>query len=332
MKTLQIVGMYPSKKDPMFGIFVHKTLNSIEKNVVANYKRKTGIFYTPYKYIIFFLKTLPKFFTRFDIIHAHYIYLPSFFGYFIKIFRGKPLIVTAYGSDINVLPNKSVIGRFIVNLSLKKCDHIITVSNALKQKIIQNFGIKEDKITVIPFGIDEQFKPLDKNKLKEELDIKKDTVLFVGNLVEVKNIDAILAAARKLPDKNFVFIGEGNLKDKILRENLKNVQLLGKKQYKEMPFYMNACDLLVLPSFNEGMPNVILEAMACKLPVVASNVGGIPELLPKEFLFDPTDHNKFVELIKKGGEKIIQQNYKKSQDYSMQNVTKKLLEVYKKYD
>jgi glycosyltransferase involved in cell wall biosynthesis len=112
-------------------------------------------------------------------------------------------------------------------------------------------------------------------------------LLFVGNLVPVKGIDVLLAACRRLNGEfgpwQLHLVGGGPLRQPLAREAKElglesQVVFHGQTPHDELPAWFRAADLLVLPSRSEGVPNVLLEAMACGLPFVASRVGGIPEI------------------------------------------------------
>ncbi len=110
------------------------------------------------------------------------------------------------------------------------------------------------------------------------------TVLFVGNLVPVKGIDRLFRAMAELPQARLRIVGDGPLRRKLARLAVKlgihdRVDFLGRKPPKEVADLMRAADVLCLPSRSEGMPNVVLEALACGAPVVATAVGEIPFLI-----------------------------------------------------
>lgn len=112
-------------------------------------------------------------------------------------------------------------------------------------------------------------------------------------------IDAWKEASRKLPEALLVVIGSGPLQNELVRVG-QSVHACGAKSTEDVACWMKAADILVLPSHNEGLPNVILEAMACGLPVVATDVGGIPEAVvhgETGFLVPPGDHQELTARI-----------------------------------
>lgn len=219
-----------------------------------------------------------------DIIHVSDV-VPS--GFLASLCcKHIPLIVGLRGSDIKVFAKK-VLFRWSVKYALKRATKIVALSNDLKQEAIK-LGAREDKIEVISGGIDTvQFKPGDKHVAKLRLDLPgKFLILFVGNLIKLKGVDKLIKASAKLICElphQLVIIGDGPERARLeqLTSNLEvgNALFTGRVQHQDMPLYMNAADVLALPSESEGLPDTVQEAMACGVPVIATNVGGLPELI-----------------------------------------------------
>ena len=137
----------------------------------------------------------------------------------------------------------------------------------------------------------------------------KKIVLYVGNLEEVKGVDVLVDAAKDLPTNMLVILaGDGSLRN-ILEERVQylalngHVKFIGSQPHSKIPLWMNAADIFCLPSRNEGCPNVILEALACGLRVVATNVGGIPDLVatePSAILVERENRKALTQGIMKG--------------------------------
>jgi glycosyltransferase involved in cell wall biosynthesis len=196
----------------------------------------------------------------------------------------KPILLTVRGSDLQLTERKWI--EAISLYTLKRVDKISTVDQALKHRLIE-MGIAE--VDVLPNGVDsDRFRPVDAATARRELGLPADNkvVLFVGMLIPIKGIEYLLEAIRVVAHKDenaiFAFVGEGHLKSKIverLEDLADRVVIAGSRPSTETPLWMNAADILVLPSLSEGRPNVVLEAMACGTSVVATPVGGIPQLL-----------------------------------------------------
>jgi glycosyltransferase involved in cell wall biosynthesis len=226
---------------------------------------------------------------HFDVIYAPWVFPDGVGSQLIARDMGKPIIIGALGTDINSYMNY-FLRRKIIARSLAGSEGVIAVSRALKNKMVEN-GVPDDKISVITNGVDnEVFKPLDKEQCRKTLGITSSgkAILFVGNLVRGKGIedlvDAFSGMSERIGDSRLMIIGDGPLKNSLKRRidkaGLKGkVNFTGKQRHDSIPLWMNACDVFCLPSHNEGCPNVVLEAMACGAPIVATNVGGIPELI-----------------------------------------------------
>lgn len=277
----------------------------------------------------------------FDIIHLHGQILSGISGIFLKKKSKKPLFITLYGEDITRYSKMPILNMLSKYLFIN-ANFIICVSNSLKKEICA-MGINPKKIHVIPSGyIENRFKVIDTIKCRHQLGIKdKKVVLFVGSLIERKGVEYLIKAMNlvsiKMNDIVCYIVGTGP-KERKLRELSrklkieKNVIFVGQKSPKDIPLWMNACDLFVLPSLNEGLANVLYEALACGKPIVVTNVGGTSEITTKDvgFLVKPKDHNDLAEKIlktlnKKWNKSIILKNAKK---YSAKVSAKKLYRNY----
>lgn len=218
-----------------------------------------------------------------DIIDAHYFYPDGVAAAILGKKLGKPVVITARGTDINLLPQYAF-PRRMIQWAARRAVALITVSNALKTALIQ-LGVESDKITVMRNGVDTQlFVSADRALQRARLGLTGTVLLMVGNLVPLKGHDLVLRALAKYPEACLLIIGEGseerNLKILAGALQIENrVRFLGAMPQQHLPAHYAAADALVLASSREGWPNVLLEAMACGTPVVAVNVGGTPEIV-----------------------------------------------------
>lgn len=219
----------------------------------------------------------------FDLIDAHYFYPDGVAANKLGRYFNKPVVISARGSDISLLPRYKVPRQKI--LSAAKDSHgLITVCDALKEALIR-LGADAEKITTLRNGVDLQmFHPTDRENTRKNLQLDGFTLLTVGHLVPVKGHELILHAIKFLPGSNLLIIGEGPLRNRLeqLAQQLgveHQVRFLGAMPQHELRQYYTASDALVLASEREGWANVLLESMACGTPVVASNVWGTPEVV-----------------------------------------------------
>jgi glycosyltransferase involved in cell wall biosynthesis len=248
-----------------------------------------GLFF--YFSLIGNIKEIYKIF-KFDIILATWAYPDGFGSFLISKVLNTPIIIKVHGTDIN-LHTKYLFLRKAIVYVLRNSNKVIAVSNALKTRLVK-IGVPEEKIVVIPNGVNlELFKPMDKDKCRNILNLSLNgkIVLFIGNLVRIKGIEYLIEAfalvSSMVKELCLVIGGDGPLRGKLVKRvkdlGLEGkVKFIGKKLHNEIPLWMNAADLFCLPSIMEGMPNVILEALACKKLIIATSVGGIPEIITSE--------------------------------------------------
>ncbi len=289
-----------------------------------------------------------------DLIHVHgHPYLSSFLAAKIAKRYSKPLVLTQHNTfieynniwDIAERLNDLLIGKQVLN----EADKIIAVSNATRNYIL-SLGADPEKIEVVHNGVDlDRFKPLSgvKGEMRKKLRISEDAsvVLTVRRLVYKNGIDTILESAELVVKKNprlvFVVVGKGpdfeEVKERIAQLGLqRNLRLSGFVSDEDLPLYYNAADLFVLPSKSgEGLPLVALEALACGLPVIATNVGGTSEVMSEDYgkLVPPNSPESLAEAILEFSHKDLAILKKKSrmmmeQKYSWNKNVDKLGEIY----
>ncbi len=220
----------------------------------------------------------------FDIIDAHYLYPDGVAASWIATALNKPFVMTARGSDVTQIPDYTRPRQQILK-AVTAASHVNTVSESLRQGLI-DLGADGSKITTLRNGIDlEMFKSSERNETRKNLGLGTEkVVVFAGLLIERKRVDLILEVTAKIPDLVALIIGDGpelkNLQDQANILGITNrVQFLGQKEHHKLKKYFSAADILLLLSEREGWPNVLLEAMACGTPVVATAVGGVEEFV-----------------------------------------------------
>ena len=236
------------------------------------------------------------------IVHAHgHPYLTSLVAGKLAKRYSKPFVLTQHNTfieydsifeDIERL-NDLTVGK----QTLKDADQIIAVSNATKDYVL-SLGAKPQKVKVLHNGVDlVKFRPLagKRDEMRKKLGIPQNAivVLTVRRLVYKNGVDTLIDTANIAVKKNprivFLAVGKGpdsdSVKLRIQQLGIEaNFKLPGFVSDEDLPFYYNTADLFVLPSKSgEGLPLVALEAMACALPVIATNVGGIKEILMDDY-------------------------------------------------
>ena len=223
---------------------------------------------------------------QYDLIDAHYFYPDGVAAILLGQRLNKPVVITARGSDLNLIPQYQI-PRRMIQWAARNAAGLITVSHALKDVLI-SLGTPEQRINVLTNGVDlNLFHPTDDRKnLRNQLNIKGPTLLSVGNLVELKGHDLVIWALRELPQFRLLIAGDGPEKQKLadLAQRIgveDRLTFLGTLPHDQLREYYSAADIFILASSREGMPNVLLEALACGTPVVATRVGGIPEVVTR---------------------------------------------------
>lgn len=219
----------------------------------------------------------------FHLIDAHYLYPDGVAAVNIGRKLGVPVVVTARGTDVNLIPQYAGPRRLIVRAA-RSAAAVITVCQALKDQLV-SLGVPERHIVVLRNGVDlERFQPVPREAVRARLGFTGPTLLSVGHLIRRKGHHIAISALRDLPDVRLVIVGDGpmqrELKLMVQALNLSDrVVFAGGRTQAELIDYYSAADALVLASDREGMANVLLESMACGTPVVASALWGTPEVI-----------------------------------------------------
>ena len=264
------------------------------------------------------LPTFTKAVKTAKIIHAHgHPYLTSLLAGKLAKFYDKPFILTQHNTFIdynNIFDQVELVNDLSVGKqNLNAADQIIAISGATKDYVLR-LGADPNKIKVIYNGVDlARFRPLTgrKQEMRRKLGIPQDAtvVLTVRRLVYKNGVDTLLdcagIAVKKNPKIVFLVVGKGpdleNVRLQAAQRGIAaNFRLAGFVSDADLPSYYNAADLFVLPSKSgEGLPLVALEAMACGLPVIATNVGGIGEIPVAEFgrLVPPNQPERLAEAV-----------------------------------
>ena len=228
-----------------------------------------------------------------DVIHAHGINAAFVAKILKKLFK-KRVVVSIHA--IYNLSKKPMLAK-LMKISLSSSNVVLALANKSKVELVK-MGLDKNRVRVFTNWVDQTvFKPVDKLKCKSDLGLcGKFVVLFVGRLIELKGVKVLLDVAIRFADVKdiaFVFVGDGPLSAEIraATTNHGNIFYVGKVEVEKLSQYYSAADIFVAPSiYEEGFGRVILEALSCGTPVIASNKGGIPEVLASQvgILVDPS--------------------------------------------
>ncbi|MFC1962411.1 glycosyltransferase family 4 protein [Chloroflexota bacterium] len=248
----------------------------------------------------------------YDFIHAVSDGLPSLVAATAKKLRGKPYLITIQGGTITPDYRKNLSGRIAAKLqqwSFRNADAVHVISRKLREQAKQ---LSARNPIVIPNGVDASiFRPMNKSGLRKTHGFSQDENIIIGvaRLIPRKGIDYLIRATAKvaehLPNLRLLIIGDGiqraNLEKLILKAGLGNkAQILGLVSHEQVPQYLNMADVFVIPSLFEPLGIVTIEAMACGIPVIGTNVDGIPDIVEdgkNGILVPPGDDEQIAEAL-----------------------------------
>lgn len=220
----------------------------------------------------------------FDLLDAYYFYPDGVAAARLARRLGKPLMITAYGNDISFHPESPLERRMIVSAG-RQAARMTAVCQALRSAMI-DLGMDGSRIDVVLHGVDlDLFQPpADRAGLRARLGATRRTLLSVGHLIERKGNHVTVAALPAMPEAELWIVGDGEEEQPLraLAARLgvaDRVRFVGHVDQRQLPEYYGAADALVLASSREGIANVLMEAMACGTPVLATRVWGSPEVV-----------------------------------------------------
>lgn len=259
-----------------------------------------------------------------DVVDAHYFWPEAPAAAILSWYIGKPLVVTARGSDINHF-SQQTIPRAWIRWTARRASKVVTVSEALRQRICE-LGVAPAKVTKITNGVDLQFfRPDAVNvELPDGLaDESLPLIVSVGNLVPLKGHDLVIQAMASLECVNLLVIGDGperqNLQQLIDTLGIgSRVSLIGPVPRQVLKKWYGRADLLVLASSREGFANVLLESLASGTPVVATDVGGNSEIVTSDDVGMLIERS--AEAVSAGVTEVLDRNLDRQQirDYAQQ--------------
>lgn len=260
-----------------------------------------------------------------DILHAHYA---TSYGMIGAISKFKPLVISVWGSDVFDFPLNSFIHKYYLKYCLNKASLILSTSNVMKEETIK---YTTKSVNVIPFGIDtNEFKPINKVYYQDKINIG-----IIKSFEPIYGIKYLIKAFKKVCDNNpnkeiqLLLVGSGSQENEF-KNMVKQLGIAekttftGKVPYSEVPNYHNKIDIFVNVSLHESFGVSVIEASSCATPVIASNCGGLKEVVLNEetgLLIEPKNElaiinaiellldNNVREKMGKKGREFVQKHY-----------------------
>jgi len=229
---------------------------------------------------------------NFNFVSAHWGDSQGSLAFYLKKYKKIPYTLTLHGSDIHTYPYTIKSYKKFVLRNMNNADAVVFVSQQLKNEA-EKLGFKraDSKVFISYNAVNKElFRPLSSEAitvLKNKYSTNKLVVGFVGNLNRTKRAEYLISIFKSIQSKvtntiTFFIIGDGELREKIKKEienETLDIRIVGRISQETLCEYYNVMDCLILPSKNEGLGNVILEAQSCGTPVIATKVGGIPEVI-----------------------------------------------------
>jgi glycosyltransferase involved in cell wall biosynthesis len=291
MRILLISQMYPGPSAPDLGVFVKQLADELEREghdierVVIDHRGGS-----PAKYGSLAARAVAAA-RRFrpDVVYAHFLFPAGGAAALAARVSGARLVVTAHGRDvrnIGAIPGVSHATRVVVG----EADAVVAVSDFLRRELELKISAARGKVSVVDCGVDlERFRHRDATEARTGVgwEGEEPFYLCVGTLDERKNVVRLADAFSRLGKGSLAFVGDGPLRERLAGRA--GIHLPGRVPHEDVPKWMAACDVLCQPSLIEPFGQTVLEALASERPVVATRIGGPPELVSPEtgVLVDP---------------------------------------------
>lgn len=315
-----------------------------------------------------YLSFIKKNALKYDVLHCHY-YLSGLIGLQLKALSDTPIPIIMTFHTLALMKNlvardefeKEEVARIDAEFELtQKVEAIIAPSENEKEYLKYLYNTPEQKIHIIPPGVNTSlFKPMDKQIAKKKIHapLEGKMLLFVGRIEPLKGLDMLMYALKVLKTKDpnlhvCLWIVGGDISQKphlwsrqlILLKNLMHllhismmVKFIGQQPQSMLPYYYNAAEMVIMPSHYESFGIVTLEAMACGVPVITTNVAGVSNLIDvKHASLITTVNNplllasqiKYLLINNKKHTQMSEDLYKKAQEYKWEIIGEKIIKIY----
>lgn len=224
---------------------------------------------------------------QYDVIQIHIADIPMIPAFLISSILRKPYAVTCHGSDIRLLHKRASI-RIWQSFLLLKASHVFAVTNEIKNILVREYRLPLERVSLVPNGYDEEIVKQLRSKSERTTCERTARLVFLGSLRRVKDplnlIEAFHLISQRMDNVHLEIVGDGNLRSAVERKidsyKLQDkVTLHGMLCHKRALEILSSSDIYILTSLSEGLPTSLIEAMALGKAVVATNVGGVPEVV-----------------------------------------------------
>jgi glycosyltransferase involved in cell wall biosynthesis len=280
-----------------------------------------------------------------SILHAQ---RPDYMLPFVLFKRKNPKVCTLHGNPSKAMDfGKNFVTRKIYgqieSFVLKHIDKVIAVDMKTQAFYLEKYPWIKDKLIFIPLGVD-KFKPLNVQSLRKKYGLSKDDkiILYVGRFMKEKGLDMLIGAFKQVKstinNSKLILVGDGEcekwLKNTINERRINGVIFFKSMEHDRIPEIMNCADVFALCSYYEGLPTVVLESLACGIPVVSTNVGDVSEIVKNNETGYLMETRNFLEMKNRLVEVLLKSNISKetcvktAEAYSWEKIVDKIEEVY----
>jgi glycosyltransferase involved in cell wall biosynthesis len=252
--------------------------------------------------VAFFVQTIRRVAaTRPHVLHAHWWLPGGLIGAFVSLITRTPLILTTHGTDVEML-RRTRWAKPLARFVFSRASAITCGSTYLRQQLLSLGVVDVSKVSIVPMPIN----PLFENQ-KSAIENRTSEILTVARLTKQKSIDTLIDAVALVPDVRLTIIGDGperaNLEQRARDLNVQSRgEFLGALSQAQLPAHYATCGVFVLPSIREGMGLVLAEALLCGAPVIATNSGGVTDIIQNGetgLLFPERDARALANAIEK---------------------------------
>jgi glycosyltransferase involved in cell wall biosynthesis len=292
MRILLVSQMYPGPSAPDLGVFVKRVADELEargnivERVVIDQRGGRAA-----KHIRLAARALTRGRAfRPDVVYAHFLFPAGVAAALAARAAGARLVLTAHGRDVRNIGTVRGVAR-ATRFAIERADAVVAVSDFLRRELQARAPEARGKTVVIDMGVDvERFRHRDANEARRDVgwDAEGPFYLCVGTLDERKNVVRLADAFARVDRGSLAFVGDGPLRQELAARP--GIRLAGPMPHDRVPDWVAACDVLCQPSLVEPFGQSVLEALATERPVVATRIGGSPEIVTPGtgVLVDPT--------------------------------------------